>query len=152
MSLISFLFMRNFIYKLSFPISHIVFSLKKCSSDRFEGLFLCLACSRFSERFQRPSESFVKTIKVFFTFPRLSNSIVLQRLSMPSALLISETIRVFCQDYQSLLYFSKTIKVCCLAETINVFCSLHFQRLSKSFTKTNKVFSNFPRLSKSVVL
>jgi len=69
---------------------------------------------------------------------------------------------VFCQDYHSLfyilktikvchhaktimvicfLYFSKTIKVCYLEETINVFRPLHFQRPSESFvSKTIKVF------------
>ena len=34
------------------------------------------------------------------------------------------------QDYQSLLYFSKSIKVCCLAETINIFFPLHFKDFS----------------------
>jgi len=45
-----------------------------------------------------------------FTFQRLSESFVLRRLSMSSALYFSWTIRVLCQDYQSLLYFSKTIR------------------------------------------
>ena len=71
-----------------------------------------------------------------------------------------KTIRVFCQDYQSLLYFSKTIKVCCLAETINVFCPLLFKDyqsmlscgdyqclLPFTFPKTIRVFCQ--RLSKS---
>ncbi|KAG5059755.1 hypothetical protein JHK87_000784 [Glycine soja] len=64
--------------------------------------------SRLSEsslNFQRPSMFFVKTIKVFFTFPRLSKSVVLRRLSMSSTFYFSKTIKVFCcQDYQSLLY------------------------------------------------
>jgi len=59
-----------------------------------------------------------------------------------SLLYISKTIRVFCfKDYHSLLYFSKTIKVYCLVETIDVFRSLHFQRPSESFvSRTIRVF------------
>jgi len=156
----------------------------------------------------RTSMSFVNTIKFFFSFPRLSKSIVLQRLSMSSALYVSKTSMSFCQDYQSLLYFSKTINVFCplrfkdfnvflsrlsksslllkdyqsLAETINVFCPLRFidfnvflsrlskssllfqdyksllsckdyqcllpftfQKPSKSFVRTIKVFFTFPK-------
>ena len=70
-----------------------------------------------------------------------------------SLLYFSKNIRVFCQDYQSLLYIFKTIRVFCFVETINVFCPLYLQRLSETFVfKTIKVLFTFPRLSKSVVL
>ena len=97
----------------------------------------------------KTSMSFVKTITVFFTFTRLSQSSLrfqdyqsLLFQEYHSLLYFSKTIRVFLsQDYHSLLYFSKTIKVCCLVETINVFCSLHFQRSSESFvSKAIRVF------------
>jgi len=91
-----------------------------------------------------------KTIKVFFTIPRLSKSVVLKRLSMYSVLYVSKTIWVFCQDYQSLLYFSRTIRVFCqdyqsllyFSRTTRVFCrefnvSFTFQRLSMSFIETS---------------
>jgi len=97
---------------------------------------------------------FFKTITVLFTFQRLQ--CLLSRLSQSSLhfkdfnvffqnyhslLYIYKTIRVLCHDYHSLLYFSKTIKVCYLMETIDVFCSLHFQKLSESFvSKTIRVF------------
>jgi len=134
---------------------------------------------------------------LFFTFPRLSKSVVMRRQSWSSALLyFSKTIKVYrhvetimvirfsllFQDYQNLsscgdnhghplfftfprqsksvvmrrqswssafLYFSKTIKVCCFVETINVFrpfcfkdyqslpsrlqCILYFARLQGLF-------------------
>ena len=62
---------------------------------------------------------------LFITFPRLSKSIVKRGQSLSSAF----------------LYFSKPIKVCCFAETINVFHLLHFQIPSESFVyKTIRVF------------
>ena len=69
----------------------------------------CLAETSMSSAFtfQRLSMSFVKTIKVFFTFQRLSKSIVLQRLSMSSALYFSKTIRVFCQDFNVFFTFQR---------------------------------------------
>jgi len=88
--------------------------------------------SQYSLHFQRPSASFFKTIKVFFIFPKLSKYVVLQRLSMSSALFTF-------QRLQSLL--SR------LSQS-----SLHFQRPSTSFVKTIKIFFIFPRLSKFVVL
>ena len=52
------------------------------------------------------------------------------------------------------LYFSKTIRVCCLAETINVFCPLHFkddQSLLSCREYQCLLPFTFPRLLKSVV-
>ena len=84
----------------------------------------------------KTSMSFVKTIKVFFTFQRLHQdyqsllyiSKTSSRLSKSS--LHFKTIRVFCQDYQSLFYISKTIRVFCqdyqsllyTSKTIRIFC------------------------------
>jgi len=76
-----------------------------------------------------------KTITVFFTFLRPSESFV-SRLSQ-SSLLFQDHPSLFFQDYHNLLYFFKTIKVCCLAKTINVFYSLRFQRLSVSSVETS---------------
>ena len=75
----------------------------------------------------------------FFTFPRLSESFVSRLLQ--SSLHFQDYQKLLFQNYNSLLYFSNTTKVCCLAETINVFRPLHFQRPSESFvSKTIRVF------------
>ena len=114
---ISYLVMRNSICMISSPSSHIVFLQKNiCCFDRFEGLFLYWACSRFSERFQRlqcllsrlsqsvllfkDNQSLLSCgdyqCHLLFTFQRLSESFVLQRLSMSSTLLFFfKTITVF---------------------------------------------------------
>jgi len=87
-----------------------------------------------------------KTIKVcchaetimvicLFTFPRLSESFMSRQLQ--SSLHFQDYQSLLFQDYHNLLYFSKTIKVCCLAETINVFRPLHFQRPSESSIETS---------------
>jgi len=80
----------------------------------------------------------VETIKVicFFTFQRLSESFVLWRLSRSSAFIFKNSqCLLSCGDYQSHLplYFSKTIRVFCLAETIKVIYFFTIQRLSESF-------------------
>ena len=64
---------------------------------------------------------------------RLSKSVGLWRLSRSSASLHFKDLNVFYQDYHSLLYFSKTIKVFCHAKTIKVICLFSFQRLSEFF-------------------
>jgi len=86
--------------------------------------------------------SFVKTITIFFTFQR--HQCLLSRLSQSSLLL--KDFNVFCQEYHSLLYFSKTIKVCCLAETINFFCSLH----SKDFNVFCQDYHSLLYFSKTI--
>jgi len=69
---------------------------------------------------------------------------------------ISKTIKVFhLQDYQSLLYFSKTIRVFYLAETINVICSLlfkYYQSLLSCGDYQFHLLFTFQRLLKSFVL
>jgi len=96
--------------------------------------------------FQRPSESFVKTITVFFTFQILQ--CLLSRLSQSS--LHFEDFNVFCQDYQSILYFSKTIKYQSLLSFRDYQCLMPFtfQIPSESFIKTitmclDEEFKNF---------
>ena len=57
---------------------------------------------------------------------------------------------VFFQDYHSLLYISKTIKVLCLVETIKVICFFKFQSLSKSIVsrllQSSLVFQDYQSL------
>jgi len=112
----------------------------------------------------------VETIKVIcaFTFQRLSEPFVLRRLSRSSSpLLFKDYQSLFsCGDYQchlpllfkdyhSLLscrdnqghlrlYFSKTIRVFFLVETIKVIYSFTFQRLSESFVLQRLSMSSAP--------
>jgi len=92
--------------------------------------------------------SFVKTTIVFFTFLRLSKSCILHKQSRSSVSLHYKDLNVFCQDYLSLLYISKTIKVFCFknyhsllyfSKTIRVFCFKDYHILLY-VSKTIKVY------------
>ena len=67
--------------------------------------------------------------------------------------IFSKTIRVFCfmETINVIhLYFSKTIKVFCRAETIKVICLLFFQRLSGSFVLQRQSRSSALSFSKTI--
>ena len=77
--------------------------------------------------FQRLQCLLTKTTTVFFVSKTIM-SVGLQRPSRSSALYFSKEFIVFCQDYHSLFYILKTIKVCHHAETIMVICFLYFSK------------------------
>jgi len=68
--------MRNYICMLSFPISHFVFLQKKCMLSVWEFCFFANRVHILVKDFKDHQSLFVKTIKVFFTFQRLSESFV----------------------------------------------------------------------------
>jgi len=89
--------------------------------------------------------SFVKTIKVFFTFPRLSESVVLQRQSRSSAPYISKASMSFVKTIKVFFNFPRLSESVILQRQSSS-SAPYISRLSESFAKTIIVFFTFQRL------